>query len=66
MFWQNETINKAQIAQRSTFVVSLSIYASLRRSVCLEVKRIGMKSKKPCACFVRLHRVFKKVAKTAN
>ena len=66
MLWLNETINKAQIAQRSTLVVSLSIYPSLRRSVCLQVKRVGVKSTHPYACFFQLHRVFKKVAKTAN
>ena len=66
MFWLNETINKAQVAQRSTFVVSLSIYPSLRCSVCLRVKRVGMKSTHPYVCFFRLHRVFKKVSKTVN
>ena len=51
MFWLNETINKAEIAQRSTLAVSLSIYPSLRRSLGLRVKRVGIKSLPLCLLF---------------
>ena len=51
MFCLNETINKAEKAQRSTLAVSLSIYPSLRRSVGLRVKRVGIKSLPLCVLF---------------